>query len=219
MGKGGEHEVRTGTLDFMAVEVEEQKYLFVSDFLERPAFFYHNSLHELESVWWLTTWILFFYCPSEQVPANLNGQIRALNALLPRRPNSNRSVTFRDRRGFTEFTDNLQGELRHLGNDVEELRRGLIKAYIDFEVNLVGDNARPYFEKFPHNSLNNIHEAFKSKFKEIWTARKDNNIKLVRLHNVKRDRSEDNEEARPAKRGRIPKEWWNGTNVFKKLGT
>ncbi|KAK2459542.1 hypothetical protein APHAL10511_008448 [Amanita phalloides] len=61
MSKDGEHDVRTGTLGFMAFEVERQEYLYLPNNLKISEFFYHNSLHELESVWWLATWCLFFH--------------------------------------------------------------------------------------------------------------------------------------------------------------
>ncbi|KAG6327335.1 hypothetical protein ID866_11754 [Astraeus odoratus] len=68
------HEVRTGTMDFMACEVEAQRYLFhkaekrgkstdIPSALgseDRPPF-RANSLHDLESLWWILAWILYFY--------------------------------------------------------------------------------------------------------------------------------------------------------------
>ncbi|KAI5993486.1 hypothetical protein EDD15DRAFT_896360 [Pisolithus albus] len=66
------HEVQPGTLEFMASEVEAQKYLFEprgnkprgegkpggGDF-ECP--FRFNPLHDMESLWWIATWTLYYH--------------------------------------------------------------------------------------------------------------------------------------------------------------
>ncbi|KAF9233645.1 hypothetical protein BU15DRAFT_66398 [Melanogaster broomeanus] len=70
------HDVRTGTADFMACEVEGQRYLC---FLDRsvkgksglqpprkgilPPFRF-NPLHDLESWWWILTWVLHYHVDS-----------------------------------------------------------------------------------------------------------------------------------------------------------
>ncbi|KAG2125306.1 hypothetical protein DEU56DRAFT_825606 [Suillus clintonianus] len=62
------HDVRTGTMHFMAVEVENQNYLFPptidppplgSSLITPP--FRMNFLHDIESVWWAFTWIFFYH--------------------------------------------------------------------------------------------------------------------------------------------------------------
>lgn len=62
------HEVQTGTLDFLACKVEAQQYLFEvpRDLLDkgsnsndhRPLPFKFDPLHDVESIWWIPTWIL-----------------------------------------------------------------------------------------------------------------------------------------------------------------
>ncbi|KAF9230900.1 hypothetical protein BU15DRAFT_83049 [Melanogaster broomeanus] len=69
---GESHDVRTGTTDFMACEVEGHRYLF---FKRRPTVvisakyapvppedqpFRFNPLHDLESWWWILTWVLHY---------------------------------------------------------------------------------------------------------------------------------------------------------------
>jgi len=64
--------VNKGTLDFMPIEVESQGYLFVpirlldpldslendwSGLLDSDGFRY-NSLHDIESTWWVGVWII-----------------------------------------------------------------------------------------------------------------------------------------------------------------
>ncbi|KAI5114981.1 hypothetical protein M0805_008804, partial [Coniferiporia weirii] len=104
MGTHGKHEVRTGTLDLMAVEVANRSYMhainrsymltapltmneedaFINSiskvsskaklheegkgaltdwdarYEDAPTFFY-NELHDLESMWWIPVWMLFFH--------------------------------------------------------------------------------------------------------------------------------------------------------------
>ncbi|KAG2128557.1 hypothetical protein DEU56DRAFT_818949 [Suillus clintonianus] len=60
-------DVRTGTMHFMAVEVEHQNYLFQT--IDTPSLgsslitppFRMNFLHDIESVWWAFTWIFFYH--------------------------------------------------------------------------------------------------------------------------------------------------------------
>ncbi|KAI5984951.1 hypothetical protein EDD15DRAFT_1687712 [Pisolithus albus] len=70
------HEVRTGTLDFMACEVKAQGYLFQprggkrrrEDKPLRKVFkcpFKFNPLHDMESLWWIATWTLFYHVDQE----------------------------------------------------------------------------------------------------------------------------------------------------------
>ncbi|KAI5993492.1 hypothetical protein EDD15DRAFT_897396 [Pisolithus albus] len=67
------HEVRTGTVDSVACEVEAQAYLFQprggkprGDDFECP--FRSNPLHDMESLWWIATWTLL-PCRSAGQPA------------------------------------------------------------------------------------------------------------------------------------------------------
>ncbi|KAI5115300.1 hypothetical protein M0805_003526, partial [Coniferiporia weirii] len=104
MGTHGKHEVRTGTLDFMAVEAANRSYMhainrsymltapptmneedaFINSiskvsskaklheegqgaltdwdarYEDAPTFFY-SELHDLESMWWIPVWMLFFH--------------------------------------------------------------------------------------------------------------------------------------------------------------
>ncbi|KAG1741246.1 hypothetical protein EDB19DRAFT_1907946 [Suillus lakei] len=63
------NDVRTGTMHFMAVEVEKQGYHFLPILNPRPRGtrlptrppFRMNFLHDIESVWWAFTWIFFYY--------------------------------------------------------------------------------------------------------------------------------------------------------------
>ncbi|KAF8524509.1 hypothetical protein JB92DRAFT_2806518 [Gautieria morchelliformis] len=57
------HNTRTGTINFMACEVAEEMYLFnpYASYKDMPKEFRHNSLHDLESLWWIAVWQIFYY--------------------------------------------------------------------------------------------------------------------------------------------------------------
>ncbi|KAF7428943.1 hypothetical protein PC9H_008180 [Pleurotus ostreatus] len=74
------YNVKTGTLQFMAVEVSDGAYLFRPRAAAEDVFlsptgvlpsrgtkpvhpFRHNVLHDLESIWWLAMWSIFRYYP------------------------------------------------------------------------------------------------------------------------------------------------------------
>ncbi|KAG2074902.1 hypothetical protein BDR04DRAFT_1171595 [Suillus decipiens] len=70
------HDVRMGTIHFMAVEVEHQAYMFTPDKLvsvnphdsgppDPP--FRMNFLHDVESVWWALVWIFFYHTTATTV--------------------------------------------------------------------------------------------------------------------------------------------------------
>ncbi|KAI6154649.1 hypothetical protein BKA82DRAFT_1005590 [Pisolithus tinctorius] len=65
MNDTNKHEIRTGTVNFMACEVEGQKYLFkppgyFDEVYSRPPFRF-NPLHDMESLWWIQTWTLYYH--------------------------------------------------------------------------------------------------------------------------------------------------------------
>ncbi|KIK22815.1 hypothetical protein PISMIDRAFT_651298, partial [Pisolithus microcarpus 441] len=66
MDSNATHEDRTGTLEFMASEVEAQQYLFQPRGGKprregRKCPFRFNPLHDMESLWWIATWTLYYH--------------------------------------------------------------------------------------------------------------------------------------------------------------
>ena len=57
------YNVRQGSWDFMPFEVASKRYRFIPQKVDKRPSFRYNILHELESVWWLVTWMLFFHYP------------------------------------------------------------------------------------------------------------------------------------------------------------
>ncbi|KAI5993447.1 hypothetical protein EDD15DRAFT_2166988 [Pisolithus albus] len=71
MDSNAAHETLTGTVDFMACEVETQAYLF--ELLagkprgkDRKLPFKFNRLHDMESLWWIATWALHYHVSGGQ---------------------------------------------------------------------------------------------------------------------------------------------------------
>ncbi|KAI6110910.1 hypothetical protein EDD16DRAFT_1897766 [Pisolithus croceorrhizus] len=86
------HEVRMGTLDFMACEVEAQKYLFRPIIYRQvgtddSTSFRFNPLHDMESVWWIATWTLYYHVDQDASQPSTE-QIDAFYELFPGRLNA-----------------------------------------------------------------------------------------------------------------------------------
>ncbi|KAI5982076.1 hypothetical protein EDD15DRAFT_222502 [Pisolithus albus] len=128
-------EVRTGTLDFMACEVQAQAYLFallagnpVGDDDECP--FRFNPLHDMESLWWIATWTLYYHVdqkggrPSSQ-------QITEFYELFPGRP-GRRTNAILARLDYKVLPASFQSA----GRLVEYMRREIKRAYTASEEEL-----------------------------------------------------------------------------------
>ncbi|THH05725.1 hypothetical protein EW145_g4588 [Phellinidium pouzarii] len=107
----GKHDVRTGTLDFMSVEVTQSKYLFQPELdfdvesesssdeeLIIPHLnFSYNDIHDMESMWWLPIWMMFFHdIKSKAITDELQRAKRILEIreLFPRNLNTGPRMTF-----------------------------------------------------------------------------------------------------------------------------
>ncbi|KAI6016852.1 hypothetical protein PISMIDRAFT_643355 [Pisolithus microcarpus 441] len=62
-------EVQMDMLEFMACEVEAQEYLFQREmdklFTLVKCLFKFNPLHDMESLWWIATWTLYYHVDQE----------------------------------------------------------------------------------------------------------------------------------------------------------
>ncbi|KIM22535.1 hypothetical protein M408DRAFT_28662, partial [Serendipita vermifera MAFF 305830] len=51
------HNVRTGTFEFMACEVDARDFLFLPDTSDDTVVpWFHNPIHDIESIWWIAVW-------------------------------------------------------------------------------------------------------------------------------------------------------------------
>ncbi|EGO28868.1 hypothetical protein SERLADRAFT_366534 [Serpula lacrymans var. lacrymans S7.9] len=81
------HDVRTGTPHFMAVEVDAKCYLFITwgygeKLLSTPPF-RMNGLHDIESVWWILLWVIFYYTDQNHPTVDPGNQRNTLQAIFP----------------------------------------------------------------------------------------------------------------------------------------
>ncbi|ESK83852.1 other 1 protein kinase [Moniliophthora roreri MCA 2997] len=77
-----EHAHKTGTPAFMAVEVQAKKHLFKG---KGQAQFLHNYFHDIEGIWWIGIWHLFYTCPVEGKAdlGNIARQVMAAKNIFP----------------------------------------------------------------------------------------------------------------------------------------
>ena len=154
-----------GTVDFMSIEVAVQNYLFqyesdveqscdesiqiAKDLLETgfaKFAFAHNHLHELESLWWVVVWIVFYndFCAPQQLgeeehlsdrKLQLQQQLRQARILFP---SSSTDTGRRD--GFLFHFRDIVMELpesKHIiCSGLKVLRRDLIGGYRLIEATL-----------------------------------------------------------------------------------
>ncbi|KAI5993508.1 hypothetical protein EDD15DRAFT_899602 [Pisolithus albus] len=140
------HEVQTGTLEFMACEVESEEYLFdVGPIGERT--FKINPLHDMESLWWIATWTLFYHVDQKGGRPS-SEQITQFHELFPRRLES--MARIRAIRGPLMY-EALPVPFHDAGLVVEFMRQEIKTAYIESEKKLPPDYTNP---------LERLHSAF-----------------------------------------------------------
>ncbi|KAF8547849.1 hypothetical protein OG21DRAFT_1607222 [Imleria badia] len=80
------HEVRTGTMHFMAVEVEVQHYAFLPKHNTSGEMvpFRMNYLHDIESQWWAAMWMLLYHAADPASPNHdITAQLTCLRQAFP----------------------------------------------------------------------------------------------------------------------------------------
>ncbi|KAI5981469.1 hypothetical protein EDC04DRAFT_2916514 [Pisolithus marmoratus] len=153
------HEVRTGTLEFMACEVEAQKYLFGEHDLIIPygtTFnppFRFNPLHDMESIWWIPTWVLYYHVDQDGSQVSTS-QLAWFNDLFPGRLNS-RFSTFSARMVYQV----LPTPFHRAAHEIEIMHQKLIKAYTNSEKEMPPAKEPAYTEP-----LENLHSSFTQYF-------------------------------------------------------
>ncbi|KAG2091210.1 uncharacterized protein F5147DRAFT_723992, partial [Suillus discolor] len=112
------NDVRTGTMHFMALEVENQKYLFYSNsdsvlsdtYLPLDPPFRMNFLHDIESVWWAFTWIFFYHTDTETANSghSFDTQLKGYHSAFPGTVGkTSRYRFFRDMRELRRSCENV----------------------------------------------------------------------------------------------------------------
>jgi len=168
--KAGGHNMRTGTLHFMSIEVAAHEFLFEAiqpgetiDPRERKQrnrqlgasnatqdnwptniSFAYNHLHDLESLWWVAVWIVFYNQfrdprqPNEEPISDLDEVEDRLQLAQILFPPSMLYISRRDnfQKFFLKVCKELPSNKRTITNDFDVLRRNLIQHYVKVEAKL-----------------------------------------------------------------------------------
>ena len=195
-----------GTVQFMSVEVAARKFLFFpppttsleTSRLSRSAVgqgqglavarvqFYHNHLHDLESLWWVTVWIAFYNnflegeSSHDQPSPSLQDtkeQLRLAGTLFPRSlENKTRLLIFQGPTDFPETCDNLSSNKNDLCSDLNFLRLLLLEHYRAVEAGYPASVD-------PDSSKYSIYEEFSQAFKDLKASYKGWKLdRIVRIH-------------------------------------
>ncbi|KAI5114951.1 hypothetical protein M0805_002402, partial [Coniferiporia weirii] len=193
IGTDGKHEVRTGTLDFMAVEVTNRAYLHgipsssvrdkimykaklsalrskvelqeekgvdpeadIDTRIKAVATFFYNDLHDMESMWWIPIWMLFFHDNEAQREADglkMANRSLCVRQLFPRDLNTSDRVNFLvDAKVFLTTVSCLPRSFVHIAEALESPRELLRRMYHDSEASL------PKFDRDVYKD--DLHEYF-----------------------------------------------------------
>ena len=148
-------------MNFMSIEVAVQLFLFspvkrrsradVRRFLngqERDqsivrVAFSHNHLHDLESLWWVAVWVVFYNNFSEETPSrdrtpftskNAEDQINLAKTLFPSvLKDTDRQNGFSQPDAFLDMCKKLPGNKTVICNGLDVLRNLLVTHYIAIE--------------------------------------------------------------------------------------
>ncbi|KAH7904218.1 hypothetical protein BJ138DRAFT_1019438, partial [Hygrophoropsis aurantiaca] len=163
MGTDSGHEVCTGTVNFMACEIEGQRYLFYKTDAElkekyvpaeaaglditcpsRPEFSF-NPLHDLEALCWIAVWILFYHIDKDN-PGYSARQRIGYDTLFPGIITRQTHLSALTSRLETEA---LPERFRDVCAGLELLRQQLVGRYRDAEktypINLTLEGLQNYY--------------------------------------------------------------------------
>ncbi|THH02934.1 hypothetical protein EW145_g6678, partial [Phellinidium pouzarii] len=170
---GGKHDVRTGTLDFMSVEVAESRYMFEPEpndedsrskaslnmGLVRIPVFYYNGIHDMESLWWLPIWMMFFHDIKSQAmmdESQMRRRVLEIKRLFPRNLDTGRRISFlMTESSFMQSMLCLPGYFHVFFSVLSRLRSLLKRFYQKFESTLPTPD---------HTVLDGLHDLIS----EVW---------------------------------------------------
>ncbi|KAI6026735.1 hypothetical protein BKA83DRAFT_4247255 [Pisolithus microcarpus] len=135
------HELQQVTLDFMACEVGAQSYLFELFVCrpygyERKCPFRFNPLHDMESLWWIAMWVVYYHAVQAGEP--LSEQVGYLHKLFPGQLGERTNALL----AVLEFKA-LPTSFVHAGYAVEYMRREILAAYTESEKKMPPAYANP----------------------------------------------------------------------------
>jgi hypothetical protein len=207
-----------GTKNFMSIEVAAQDFLFYpSDpgpsstgldettkqdegTAETEVSFSHNHLHDLESLWWVAVWVVFYNYFSEETPSHdrpsftlkdAQGQLKLAGTLFPPILDSSTRRHGFQLRKFQNLCDQLPRNKKPIYDRLNLLRRIIISHYSVIEAGYP-------LSVDPNSSKDDIYNNFIRVFSTLKTVSHDlvldfiPNIwaKLSKEEHSKRPRSE-----------------------------
>jgi len=144
-------DVKTGTPQFMAVEICQQRPLNLSepgyvfkkeaigmnaDTTQAPRLgIRFHALHDIESIWWIAAWTLIKRIPESEYPHQTDDQLESQGRLAdevfpPFEPGDKRHNIFILRQNFLARTDKLNRMTSALAPFVSDLRNYLLDRYM-----------------------------------------------------------------------------------------
>jgi hypothetical protein len=218
-------------MHFMSIEVEAQMFLFSPYHFSHPANvrekvrqmrqteeqaatsaahpqaarlpFSHNHLHDLESLWWVVVWMVFYnkfsksksHQSDEEPLSDLRETGRQLAVARTLFPPSTESIRRRDgfQRSFATASNGLPHNKKNICDYLEILRQSLVEDYIAIE------STHP---KFINSTASNddIYDGFKEAFRDSHAEYSDFVLTFIpEIHaqlkeNLKRPRAESIDE-------------------------
>jgi len=202
MGTGATHEVRTGTLHFMSIEVELGDYKhvsetaiegdpderdpgqdiahFISEEAPNPHEFFYNFLHDLESLWWISQFMLFFHHNSSLKKLDdeqTNQRLEDIGYIFPGpNPVTERPDFFKTERTHAKKTKSLYASYAvSLLAKLAVARRRLVREFRNFESALpeedkdLGLHMEEFWQKCENKSRSlKKYVGLHKYLKEIW---------------------------------------------------
>jgi serine/threonine protein kinase len=179
--------------DFVPFEVASKTYGFLPNEVVVPPIFCYNFLHELESVWWIAIWMLFFHYPEPNATGKLT--LRPVWAIWELFPDyyhcSDQQSLLDSRTGYIcqsgkieRIVADLHADLRPCGNKLDKLRSSLLEAYSNFEVRLAGLCADNH-TKSSGEVLDGIYNDFRLTFQAMTKELESKDVPLIHLYKAK----------------------------------
>ncbi|KAF9233709.1 hypothetical protein BU15DRAFT_53550 [Melanogaster broomeanus] len=199
------HDVRTGTADFMACEVEAQRYLFVEKSAKagprsyftpvtapvvRPPF-RANPLHDLESLWWILMWVIHYHVDggTQELPRVQEAAYRDYFPGLKLPPGQSRLGFLSTALNDDAFLPPFHPAVRA----ADDMRLTLFDSYRLAEKGL-GPSGPNYHEPYSRSSVD-----FSAALTDLYAGLKvERAIDLVRLSDIKKREQRRTREGRDA---------------------
>ncbi|KIK17954.1 hypothetical protein PISMIDRAFT_210660 [Pisolithus microcarpus 441] len=163
----------------MACEVEAQKYLFGPVTVKAPGedrnlLFKFNPLHDMESLWWIATWTLYYHVDQEGGRPS-SEQIMQFHKLFPGRPDS---ASRRDALSTSLDYEVLPASFQRAGYGVALMHAAIVAAYKESEMTEPPDYT---------NALEKLNSAFTERLASAFAVSK--NMEIFSPH-AKRQRED-----------------------------